>query len=119
MNASRLRLLTDLVATFVCGTAAVLILADLRSPARPYLVLFGLVIGSGWAVAGWIKLPSDAAYIGSVLLGAGLAVPLGVSVLLIEGGWWHPIGDAAVMLCVAGVLNLMQSVRDARTAVSA
>jgi hypothetical protein len=109
-----IRVLVDLVAAFVCGVSVALILANLSSPVRPYAVLIAAVLGTGWAIAGWIKLPDDAAYVATVTLGIGFAVPLGFGVILIESGSWHPVGDMAVLLACAGLLNLLQLVRDTR-----
>jgi hypothetical protein len=115
----RARLLADLAATAVCATAAILILAGLSTPARPFAVLGGLVLGTGWSLAGWIKLPNDAAYVTAVTLAIGVAIPMGAGVILVESSWWHPLGDAAALLCGAGVLNLLQCLKDFRRAAQA
>lgn len=117
MTTARIRLVVDVVATYVCGLSVTLILADLSSPARPYVILVAAVLGTGWALSGWITLPADAAYIGAVTLGIGFATPLGLGVVLAEAGWWHPLGDMAALLGVAGLLNLALFVRDARKVV--
>jgi hypothetical protein len=118
VTAARLRLLVDIVLTFLCGLAVVLILANLSSPARPFAVLIAAVLGSGWALSGWIRLPNDAAYVGTVALGIGFAVPLGLGVLLVESGSWHPLGDMAALIGTAGLVNLALLVRDARKVIA-
>ena len=112
--AIRVRLIMDTLTTFVCAVALILVAGDLGSPARPAAVLIGVVIGSGWALAGWIKLPADTAYVATITLAIGCAVPLAIGVLLVESDWWHPIGDVAVILGVAAFVNLVQFVRDTR-----
>lgn len=114
MTASHVRVGIDLAATFVCALSVILIMADLTSPARPYAVLIAAVLGTGWALAGWLKLPDEAAYVGTVTLGIGFAVPIGLGVLLIESGYWHPLGDMAALIGAAGFLNFLQLLRDTR-----
>jgi uncharacterized membrane protein AbrB (regulator of aidB expression) len=108
------RLLTDVIAAVVCTAGAAVILADVTSPLRAGIILIGLVLGTGWSLVGWIPLPRDAAYVGAVLLGVGFAVPIVVSVVMVEAGWWHPIGTVVVLLCAAAVLCAALTVRDLR-----
>ena len=116
MNALRIRILADALTTFVCGLSLVLILARLGSPARPVLVLAGLVIGSGWALVGWIDLRDDFSYVAAITLAVGVAAPIAISVVLVESNWWHPVGDSAAILAGAAALNLGQLLRDGRKA---
>jgi hypothetical protein len=114
MIATRIRVLVDLVSVALCGVSVALILANLSSPARPFAVLLATVVGTGWALSGWINLPDDAAYVGTMTIGLGFAVPIALGVLLVEAGYWHPQGEMAVLLGGAGVLNVLLLIRDAR-----
>lgn len=105
-TARTIRQVVDVLLGALCAVGAALVLADLASPARPAVVLVGLVLGSGWAVVGWIPLPDEVAYSGGLALAAGVAVPIAVSVVLVEGHWWHPVGASGAVLAVAAGLNL-------------
>jgi hypothetical protein len=99
------RLLVAVAAMAVCAAGAVIVLAGVHSPARPYVVLVGLVLGTGWAVVGWLSLPSEAAYAGALVLGVGVSVPIAVSILLVLSHWWHPVGVSGALLAVAAGVN--------------
>lgn len=99
------RLLVAVAATAVCAAGAAIVLAGVHTPARPYVVLVGLVLGTGWAVVGWLTLPQEAAYAGALVLGVGVSVPIAVSILLILSHWWHPVGASGALLAVAAGVN--------------
>jgi len=105
------RLLIAAAAAAVSAAGAALVLAGVTSPARPYVVLVGLVLGSGWAVVGWLNLRPDAAYIGSLTLAVGVSVPIAVSILLVLSSWWHPVGVSGALLGVTAGVNLLLVVR--------
>lgn len=97
----------------VCALGASLVFANAHSPLRPWVVLVGLVLGSGWAVVGWLDLALEAAFVGALTLGAGVAVPIALSIILVVGGWWHPIGASGALLVAAAAVNLLLGLRSA------
>lgn len=107
------RLLVAAVAGAISAAGAAMILANVSTPSRPYVVLIGLVLGSGWAVVGWLDLRPEPAYVGSITLAVGMAIPIAVSILLILSSWWHPVGVSGALLAVAAGVNLLLVVRHA------
>lgn len=99
------RLLVSALAAAICAAGAVLVLAGVTSAARPAVVLAGLVLGTGWAITGWLRLPTEPAYIGSVTLGTGVAVPIALAIILVLSKYWHPVGASGALLAVAAVVN--------------
>jgi hypothetical protein len=108
-----LRLTVDAAAAFICALGAAFALADLRSPARPAVVLAALVLGVGWAATGWLGI-ADAAYAGTVALATGVAIPMLVGLLFVELHWWHPVGTAGVLLALAALVSVATFVLDRR-----
>lgn len=99
------RLLVAAACAVVSLAGAVIVLGGVSSPARPAIVLVGLVLGTGWSVVGWIRLPREVAYVASLTLAVGVAVPIILSILLVESGWWHPVGSSGALLATAAGVN--------------
>jgi hypothetical protein len=79
------------------------------------VVLIAVVLGIGWAAAGWVRT-RDIAYAGTLVLAAGVAIPMLVSLFFVEVHWWHPVGTAGVLLLAAALVNALYLVRRARQA---
>lgn len=105
------RALIDVVALAVCAAGSALALLDVRTPARPYVVLIALVLGIGWATTGWLRV-SEPAYAGTLVLAAGVSIPILVGVFFVEIHWWHPVAVAGVLLAAAAAGNVAALARD-------
>jgi hypothetical protein len=105
------KIAVDTLAALVCAAAAVVVLADVHSAARPALVLVALVVGTGWAATCWIDL-EEVAFAATVALGTGLAALFLYGLFFVEIGWWHPVGSAGVLLVVTAAVCVMAIARD-------
>jgi hypothetical protein len=102
----------DVAAAIACAAAAAITLANVHTPVRAGLVAATLVIGTGWAATCWMGL-TDAAYAGTVALGAGISILFLYGLLFVEIGWWHPVASIGALLLGAAVVNASAVVRDA------
>jgi hypothetical protein len=70
-TARGIRLAVDVVTAAACLAGCVIVFNDVHTPMRPVLVLAALVLGSGWAICGWMDL-HEFAYAGAITVAAGI-----------------------------------------------
>ena len=107
----RIRIGVDAVATVSCALAAVLTLADIRSPVRSGLTALALVLGTGWAATCWIGI-RDSAFAATVAIATGVSIVCFYALVFVEIHWWHPVGSVGALLIVAAVVNAAATARD-------
>ena len=73
----------------------------MRGVIVPFIILTGAVLGTGWALAGWLDT-RDAAYGASIAIAAGIALIILISIVSLEVAWWHPAVTVGVTLAAAG-----------------
>ena len=93
-----------MMAAIVCGTAALLTLADIHTPVRSGLTVVALILGTGWAATCWIELP-EVAFATTITIAAGISILCFYALLFVEIGWWHPVGSVGALLIGAAVVN--------------
>ena len=101
----------DAAALVLCAVGAALVLADVHTPLRPGVVAAALVVGTGWAATNWMDLP-ETAFAAGVSLATGLSICFFFALLLVEIGWWHPVGSAGGLLVAGAVGNALALARD-------
>jgi len=108
-----IRLAIDVLTSTACTAGFVVVLANFHTPVRSVLVLVALVIGCGWAVCGWMDLP-EFAYAIALTIAAGISLSMAVSMVAVELKWWHPNATVGVVLLLAAILNIAQTLGSLR-----
>ncbi len=89
----------------VCVAAGVMVLANSSSSVRPPLVLLGMVVGPGWALCGFVRLP-DKTLAWALALALGISINIAIGLLMIADDRWHPVGATIVLLFASAVVLL-------------
>ncbi len=113
-GAARILCSVGLSNAVVSISAAVFTLADWHNAARPYVVLVALLVGTGWAIVGWIDVACEFSYLASVTLATGLGVAILLSICLVVLRWWHPAVSVGALLCVSTASNVCLAGRSVR-----
>jgi hypothetical protein len=106
-----IRIGVDAVAAVACALSAVFTLADVHTPVRSGLSALAIVLGTGWAATGWIRV-RDVAFAATVAIATGVSVICFYALLFVEMGWWHPVRSIGALLIAAAAVNAAATIVD-------
>ena len=74
-----------------CLMAALHVTGGVLWPVRLLVTLLFLLLGPGWAAAGFLRR-APAAHVWLLAVGVGVATTLLIGQLMVMTGWWAPVG---------------------------
>jgi hypothetical protein len=74
-----------------CAMAALRSTGGVLGPVRQLVTLLFLLLGPGWAAAGFLRR-APAAHVWLLAIGVGVASTLLIGQLMVMTGWWAPVG---------------------------
>jgi hypothetical protein len=74
-----------------CLMAALQVTGGVLGPVRVLVTLLFLLLGPGWAAAGFLRR-APAAHVWLLAVGVGVATTLLIGQLMVMTGWWAPVG---------------------------
>ena len=99
-------ILLVLAGVAACVMAALQVSGGPLGSVRQVLTLTFLLLGPGWAAAGFLRR-APAAHVWLLAVGVGVAITLLIGQLMVMTGWWAPVG-ALYLTAAASVPFLLR-----------